>query len=171
MEDTLGTVLSVLESTPRRWVHLAETIPPELLRRPAAPKEWSAHECLQHIVDTERFVFPQRVGYSLRGDDFPAFNPDEVGTKPVGMLGSRELANEFDRLRADSVKILSRVQPGELNMKAKHQELGMVSLGEMLNEWAGHDLMHTVQGERAILQVFIECCGPWKKYFSDHVAG
>ena len=24
----------------------------------------------------------------------------------------------------------------------------MVTLGEMLHEWAGHDLMHTVQGER-----------------------
>jgi hypothetical protein len=29
--------------------------------------------------------------------------------------------------------------------------------------------MHTVQGERAILQPFIEGCGPWKPYFADHV--
>jgi len=41
----------------------------------------------------------------------------------------------------------------------------------MINEWAGHDLMHTVQGERAIMQVLIDGCGPWKKYFSDHVVG
>ena len=37
------------------------------------------------------------------------------------------------------------------------------------NEWSGHDLMHTVQGERAILQPFIDGCGPWRKYFSDHI--
>ncbi|MBP2677512.1 MAG: DinB family protein, partial [Deltaproteobacteria bacterium] len=49
-----------------------------------------------------------------------------------------------------------------------HQELGVVTLGEMIHEWAGHDLMHTVQGERAILQPFIDGCGPWKRYFSDH---
>ena len=35
----------------------------------------------------------------------------------------------------------------------------------MIHQWAGHDLMHTVQGERALLQPFIEGCGPWKRYF------
>lgn len=171
MEDTLAMALAILGSTPQRWIHLAETVPAGLFRRPAAPGEWSAHGCLQHIVDTERMVFPQRVGYLLRGEDFPAFNPAEDGTKPVASLSSVALANEFDRLRAASLEILSHVQPRDLNRKAKHQELGMVSLGEMVNQWAGHDLMHTVQGERAILQVFIEGCGPWKSYFSDHVAG
>jgi hypothetical protein len=39
----------------------------------------------------------------------------------------------------------------------------------MIHQWAGHDLMHTVQGERAILQPFIDWCGPWKRYFSDHI--
>jgi len=171
MSDTLGNVLSVLRSTPRCWIHLAETIPPDLLRRPAAPKEWSAHECLQHIVDTERMVFPARVGYLLRGEDFPAFNPDDESMKPKGGLSSFDLAKEFDRLRAGSIKILSGIKPDELSRKARHQELGIVSLEEMLNEWAGHDLMHTVQGERAIMQLFIGGCGPWKKYFSDHVIG
>lgn len=171
MEDTLGTVLSVLKSTPRRWIHLAETISPELLRRPAAPKEWSAHDCLQHMVDTERMVFPQRIGYLLRGEDFPAFDPDKDGAKQAGASGSLDLAREFDRLRAESVKMLSHLISADLSRSAKHRELGTVSLEEMLNEWAGHDLMHTVQGERAILQVFIAGCGPWKKYFSDHVAG
>jgi hypothetical protein len=35
-------------------------------------------------------------------------------------------------------------------------------------EWSALDLMHTVQGERALLQPFIDGCGPWKRYFSDH---
>jgi len=65
--------------------------------------------------------------------------------------------------------LLSKVGPGDLSRTARHQELGMVTLGEMIHEWAGHDLMHTVQGERAILQPFIEGSGPWKRYFSDHI--
>jgi hypothetical protein len=40
----------------------------------------------------------------------------------------------------------------------------------MLNEWAAHDLMHTVQAERAIMQPFIAGSGAWKVYFSDHIA-
>jgi hypothetical protein len=32
-------------------------------------------------------------------------------------------------------------------------------------------LEHTVQAERALMQPFIEGCGPWRMYFLDHVAG
>jgi len=31
--------------------------------------------------------------------------------------------------------------------------------------------MHTVQAERALMQPFIEGCGPWRPYFRDHAAG
>jgi hypothetical protein len=33
---------------------------------------------------------------------------------------------------------------------------------------AGHDLMHTVQAERALMQPFIAGCGPWQPYCADH---
>jgi len=161
-------VIPVLETTPQRWIQLASMLPPELFQRKPAPKEWSAYDCLRHIVDTERSVFPARVGYLLRGEDFPAFNPDEAGKDPGGNVTPIELTEEFSRRRAGSLALLSKLGEDDLNRTARHQELGMVTLGEMLHEWAGHDLMHTVQGERAILQPFIDGCGPWKRYFSDH---
>ena len=161
-------VLPVLATTPQRWTQLTERLPPELFQRKPAPKEWSAYDCLRHIVDTERSVFPARIGYLLRGEDFPAFNPDEKGNKPREYLTPTELAAEFAKLRAGSLELLSKVAEGDLKRTARHRELGMVTLGEMLHHWAGHDLMHTVQGERAILQPYIDGCGPWKVYFSDH---
>ncbi len=161
-------ILPVLESTPQRWIQLAEKLAPELFQRKPAQGEWSAHDCLRHLVDTERSVFPARVGYLLRGEDFPAFNPDEEGKEPGGSIAPVQLAGEFARLREGSLELLSKIVDADLNRTARHQELGMVTLGEMLHEWAGHDLMHTVQGERAILQPFIDGCGPWKRYFSDH---
>ncbi len=45
----------------------------------------------------------------------------------------------------------------------------MVTLGEMAHEWAAHDLNHTVQAERALMQPFIQACGPWQRFFTDHV--
>ncbi len=162
-------VLPVLETTPQRWIQLASLLPPELFQRKPAPKEWSAYDCLRHIVDTERSVFPARVGHLLRGEDFPAFHPDEEGEERGVNIPPIESAREFARLRAESLALLSKVGEGDLNRSARHQELGMVTLGEMIHEWAGHDLMHTVQGERAVLQPFIDGCGPWKPYFSDHV--
>jgi hypothetical protein len=168
MENTMELVQSVLKTSPQRWVQLAEALPPELFQRVPAPTEWSAYECLQHVVETERMVFPARIGYLLRGEDFPAFNPGAEEMKPNGKLTPADLAREFSRLREESLALLSRVANEDLGRKARHQELGLVTLGEMVNEWAGHDLMHMVQAERAILQPFIEGCGSWKPYFSDH---
>jgi hypothetical protein len=147
---------------------LAE-LPPDLFRRKPATKEWSAFDCLQHLLDTERGVFPPRIGHLLRGEDFPAFDPDSQGTVQRGDLKPGELAREFGRLRWGSLSLLSRLSPGDLVRKARHAELGPVTMNELIHEWAGHDLMHTVQGEHAILQPFIEGCGPWKPYFADHV--
>jgi hypothetical protein len=162
-------ILAVLKTTPQRWIKMAQEIPTELFHRAPAPGEWSAHECLQHIVDTERVVFPPRVGYLLQGEDFPAFNPDDVENKPINGIPSAELAIEYDKLRSRSIELLETLKIEDLDKTARHQELGIVSLREMINEWAGHDLMHTVQAERALMQIFIDQCGPWRKYFKDHI--
>lgn len=164
----LDWVTPVLETTPVRWQQMAQKFPADLLSLPPAPNEWSAAACLQHLLDTERWVFPKRVEYFLAGQDFPAFHPEEEGTKPGGETDGKALANEFRNLRRASLQILARVKPEDLSRQARHQELGLVTLAEMLNEWAGHDLMHTVQAERALMQPFIRGCGPWKVYFRDH---
>jgi len=43
-------VFPVLETTPQRWIQLASMLPPALFQRKPVPKEWSAYDCLRHIV-------------------------------------------------------------------------------------------------------------------------
>ena len=71
----------------------------------------------------------------------------------------------------DSLKLVDQITPADLDRQATHAELGLVSLSELLHEWGGHDLMHTVQAEQAIMQPFIDGCGAWRVYFLDHVVG
>ena len=168
MEKMLKWTRSVLTTTPDYWKGLSEKLPVELLSQAPASRQWSALECLQHLIDTER-VFRFRLQCLLEGKDFPAFDPDKQGTKPSTQPSPLELAVEFRRLRTESLQALSRIQLSDLGRKARHQELGMVTLGEMVHEWAAHDLNHTVQAERAMMQPFIQGCGPWQKYFSDHL--
>lgn len=170
MDDVLAQSKAVLQTTPDRWLRLTQTLPAELLLRPPAAGEWSALECLQHLVDTERQVFPARVGHLLAGEDFPAFDPDAAGSRPALQQDAAALAQEFAALRADSLALWERLSASDLDRTARHSELGVVTLRELLHEWAGHDLMHTVQAERALMQPFIEGCGPWRSYFADHVA-
>ncbi len=170
MRDVIDAVRRVLLTTPARWMLLAQALPADLLTRPPAAGEWSALDCLQHLVDTERAVFPVRVEAILAGRDLPAFDPDAQGTRPDATRPPAELAAEFARLRESSLEVLARVTRGDLDRGARHSELGEVTLSELLHEWAAHDLMHTVQGERALMQPFIAGCGPWQSYFADHVA-
>jgi hypothetical protein len=170
MESILTLAHQVLTITPARWLELTRTLSPELLSLPPAPKEWSALECLQHLIDTERDVFPVRVRAYLAGQDFPAFDPDSQGSRSTVHRSPIALAEEFDQLRQASLAQLAPLTEADLGRQARHAALGMVTLSETMNTWAAHDLNHTVQAERALMQPFIRGCGPFQFRFADHVA-
>ena len=172
MDDHILGIRAILATTPARWLDLAGTLAEsELTARPPQPGSWSAIECLRHLIESERLVFPVRLEAILEGRDFEAYDPDAAGdiADEPGTLS--ELATLFAELRSESTKVVSGVSPEDLDRTARHAELGVVSLRQLLNEWAGHDLMHTVQGERALMQTFIAASGPWRPYFADHDAG
>ena len=75
MEKILSLVRSVLTTIPSYWHSLTQALPLELLSQAPAPGQWSALECLQHLIDTER-IFRFRLQCLLEGKDFPAFGPD-----------------------------------------------------------------------------------------------
>ncbi len=168
MSEILARSRALLAITPARWRALVEAADPELLRRAPAPGEWSALECLQHLLDTEEHVFPVRVRAFLAGEDFPGFDPDTHGTLLGEAQDASAMADRFATERAAALELLAHVTEADLDRTALHAELGLVTLDEMLHEWVGHDLGHTVQGERALMQPFVAACGPWRFYFADH---
>ncbi len=169
MTDVLDGVKAVLATTAPRWLNLTKTLPVDLLNRKATVDEWSATECLIHLLDTEH-IFPVRMQAILAGQSFPAFDPDRQGTKNT-TSSPEQLATEFASLRQSSLAVLEHITPQDFNRIAEHRELGTVTLGQLLHEWAAHDLNHTVQAERAVMQSFIRGSGPWRSYFQDHELG
>lgn len=167
MTDVLAMVKAVLATTPTRWLNMTETFPTDLLNRPPAEGEWSATECLIHLLDTERYAFPSRVQALLTGQAIAAFDPDTQGTKN-SPASPEELASEFASRRQANLAWLERITPEDFSRSAEHSELGTVTLSQLLHEWAAHDLNHTIQAEQAIMQPFIQGCGPWRSYFRDH---
>jgi hypothetical protein len=166
-ETMIAQVRAVLATTAERWEALTETLPADLLNRPAAPGEWSARQCLEHLLDTERQVFPVRLRAFLAGQDFPGFNPDSESSDYRDKVPA-ELAAEFVRLRVENLTLLDHLTPQDLLRTARHAELGQVTLEQMLYKWAAHDFNHTIQAERALMQPFITGSGPWRFYFKDH---
>jgi hypothetical protein len=164
--NPIAMVKAVLSTTPARWLSLTETLSIDLLTRSPAPAEWSAVECLYHLLDTET-IFPVRLRALLTGRPIVAFDPDTEGTKKSDQ-DPVHLSHKFADMRRASLEVMNLVTIQDLPLTAEHSELGVVTLGELLHEWAAHDLTHTVQAERALMQPFIVGSGPWRSYFRDH---
>lgn len=167
MDTTLAWVRSILTGTPERWLRLAADLPLELQTCRPAPGEWSAAECLYHLIDVEA-VFCTRLQAFQAGQDFPAFDPDSEGSHLDPNRPLTYVAEAFARQRMRSLELLDHITPQDFGRQAHHPELGPVRLAEMLNEWAAHDLNHTLQAEKALMQPFIQACGPWQSYFEQH---
>ena len=75
MNELLPSAQAVLETTAPRWLTLAAGLPPDVLHRSRAPGEWSAVECLRHLRDAERDVFPVRGPAFLAGQNLPPTIP------------------------------------------------------------------------------------------------
>lgn len=167
MTTLLEDVQAVLSTTPERWQQLVSTLPIRLLTRQPAAGEWSALNCLQHLLDAERFNFPVRFRAFLAGQDFEAFDPNRQHPD-LDSQTPEQLVAAFAGARTASLVLLTHVKVEDLGRTAQHPQLGPVTLVEMLHTWAAHDLMHTVQAERALMQPFMLACGPWRLFFRDH---
>jgi hypothetical protein len=157
---------SILEITPARWFNLVQSVPIELLSARPAPGEWSAMECLQHVVEVEQVSFPSRIKALLEGQSFASFNPEDQPPKPPPTVA---LANEFNQLRQQTIVLFNQITEADLDKQALHAEYGMVTMRQFVHHMAGHDLNHLVQAERAMMQPFINGCGPWVENYTDHI--
>jgi uncharacterized damage-inducible protein DinB len=167
MEELLPGMRAVLATTPARWTTLIADVPDDLLRRAPAPGEWSAVDCLRHLRDVEQDVFHARVQAFRAGREIVPYDPDTDG-RFAGEEAPVALAADFARLRAAGLALLDEVTRDELALTVAHPEYGPVRLCELLQYWAAHDLMHTVQAERALMQPFIGGSGPWRVMCADH---
>jgi hypothetical protein len=169
MPDLVADVRSVLVGIPDRWRSLA-LVAPHVLARPPEPGEWSALQCLQHVVATETLVFPPRVRACLAGEPFDPFDPDETAAAepPASDIDPVTLAERLAAMRAGSLAVLDGLAESDLGATGIHPRLGAVTLRELLNTWAAHDTMHVVQAERALMQAFVPHTGGWRGFFTDH---
>jgi hypothetical protein len=101
MNELLPSVQAVLETTAPRWLSLATMIPPDVLHHSTPPGEWSAVECLRHLSDAERDVFPVRVRDFLAGQNLTPYDPVAQGSGDAGET-PLALAEDFAPLRGES---------------------------------------------------------------------
>jgi hypothetical protein len=115
------------------------------------PSEWSANECVGHLIEAERRGFAGRIRTILAGNPTKPVKVD--GWDQVGVAIARhddlragsELAAEFDALRADSLALVRSLRQSDLGRVGDHPEVGLLAVGELLGEWVHHDRNHVRQ--------------------------
>lgn len=168
MTSILRTISPILSGTLARWQQIEAGFPAEVLERTPAPDEWSARDCLHHLVDVEQ-AFQSRLKSFQAEKDFEAFDPVSSLAAADRKPSTTELLEKYEMLRNRTLEELASVSEEHLSNRVNHAELGPVTLEEMLNEWVAHDLSHTVQAEEALMQEYIENCGPWRVFFTAHL--
>ena len=124
---------------------------PRLRMRPMAG-EWSALECLGHIVDGE-LVVSGRYRWILAHEEPDIVGYDQAlwverlhhGDDDVGLL----LAT-FEALRAANLDLWARTTPAERARVGIHRERGPESLDLTFRLLSGHDRVHLAQARRAL---------------------
>lgn len=168
MNNQLTAIRSVMSTTVARWRTLIEAVPLELLERAPQPGEWSALECLRHIVMVDRDDFGVRLEHFLdRRPELVPHDPD-APRKPEPERSAQELVEAFASQREKHLAVVARLTATDLDLSSHHPKFGSVKLGHLLNLWAAHDLQHTVQAEEAVMQIFIPETGPWRWEFAEH---
>jgi DinB superfamily len=141
----------IQSATPQQVRHLVAGAGSDLDRRPE-PAEWSALECIAHMVDSE-LVASGRYRWILAHDE-----PDLLGydqdlwvdrlhhpPEPVD-----ELLAVFEPLREGNLALWRRTPVAHRERIGMHRERGPESYRLTFTLMAGHDRFHLEQARRAL---------------------
>jgi DinB family protein len=159
--------ISLLGKTPHLLETLLGDLSGELLHSKPTPDRWSISEVLAHLAALEQ-VYAERAMRMVAEDSPPLVKYDLAGAASRGEY-SRGSASEnlalFTRTRRSTLALVTGLPLSAGARTGVHSELGTVTLSQMLNEWASHDLGHLRQiAEIYRAQAFHPHSGPFVKY-------
>ena len=144
----LKNALEILAATPEKLRREIAAMTRRQMRTRPAPGKWSVQEILAHLDDVEELGMRARVAAMLVGNEpaLPAFDQEKRAVDlRYDRKDARRSLESFIRQRRANLKWLRTLKPAELKRKGVHQTVGEVTAGEMIHEWAFHDLGHLKQ--------------------------
>lgn len=159
--------IALLEKTPRLLETLLCDLSGELLHWKPVPDRWSISEVLAHLAALEQ-VYAERA-LRMVAEEAPALIKYDQASAAARAEYSRRSAGVnlalFTRTRRSTLALLRSLPDSAGLRTGVHSELGTVTLVQMINEWANHDLGHLRQiAELYRAYSFHPHSGPFMKY-------
>jgi DinB superfamily len=139
--------LSVIGETPTVLRALLAGLPGEVLREPN-DEGWSLKDIVAHLYDVEGAAFGDRIQRMLTEDRPFIGSIDPPARLAAGGYASRELGELLDELqarRAENLSWLRGLTAQDLSRVGQHDEVGEISVLDIIHQWPAHDLSHLRQ--------------------------
>ncbi|MGD0299886.1 MAG: DinB family protein [Bryobacteraceae bacterium] len=139
-------VLQILAQTPGILHEIVTNAAQEDLDWQPRPDRWSISMVLAHLADVEVKGFLSRF-QAIAAEDHP-FLPfyDQLALfRERSQFDGRAELIRFASLRVDTLAWLEAAPADASERTGRHQQLGVISFGQLLNEFAFHDLGHIRQ--------------------------
>jgi hypothetical protein len=138
--------LDLLEATPQILRGLMTELTEEEARWKPAPERFSVAEVLAHLAHSEGHCYRMRLDRFM-AEPRPQFESDDAQMYLDLYRGAdaEEAFDQFEDQRETNIEFLRDLPDGAGDLVALHREFGEITLAQMLNEWALHDLGHIRQ--------------------------
>jgi hypothetical protein len=162
--------LEVLEQTPIILEKLVSLANEEQLQWKPSAERWSISEVLAHLADVEVAGFRERIERMVQTDmpQLAAYDQEaqyKAGRYTVGK--AREHLKTFCHERDRSVSWLRYMPESIVTRKGQHEQFGQITVAQLMNEWAFHDLGHIRQiAELFRSRAFYPGMGPFQKGYT-----
>src|SRR5262245_32972843 len=145
-------ILAALAGAPRSLRRVVSRASRRRLARRPARREWSATEVLGHLLDAEvTLAFRVRKLAAEPGGVIVAWDQEQWTDGLRHQRGdARTLLDAYAALRPANVEQVRRLTPAQRSAAGRHPEYGRLRVGEMLEHWAEHDLIHLEQIRAAL---------------------
>jgi DinB superfamily len=141
-------VAALLESTVATLRGELQALPEAALAFHPAPGEWCFKEVVGHLIEAERRGFAGRIRILLGGDTpkLEAWDQGEVArARRDCERDARELVDELARMRQESASLAKGLRGEDLTRAGLHPKVGLLRVGDLLQEWVHHDRNHVKQ--------------------------
>lgn len=144
--------LAVQRETPQQLSRLIEGAPEVKLKARPQPDKWSAAEILAHLSEAE-LVSTWRYRQIIERDGQPLSAYDQDLWYRLGDYPSRnpqDSLQQFRLLRQANLQMFARLTPAEWERHGIHAERGRMTVADLVQQIAGHDLNHLEQIKKVL---------------------